>query len=42
MRQDGADAARHWTDHSAAYIRDDLALDPGRRLDHSLRLENLE
>jgi oligopeptide/dipeptide ABC transporter ATP-binding protein len=28
-------------DHSAACVRDDLALDPGRRLDHSLRLENL-
>jgi hypothetical protein len=27
--------------HSTACIRDDLALDPGRRLDHSLRLENL-
>ena len=28
-------------DHSAACIRDDLALDPSPRLDHSLRLENL-
>jgi hypothetical protein len=27
--------------HSAACIRDDLALDPGRHLDHSLRLDNL-